>query len=170
VDGVVNKLVDLLDKKDRSVFKNGQVLRYGFVRDDELSKHPYATAFNYTLSKNPQIAKKLEEELKSLGAEIEAKKADYEARAENYNKTVGEFNNCAETAGCFSSEYTFQTRRREILGEQAELNGMFEEVNRLVVTYNEKVDEYNQAVAKNEELTNIVNSNAEVEKINEISQ
>ena len=149
---------------------------------EELSKH-YARFFenqdlivsyyNQYISPFRELKAKfarLEDELKSLSAEIEAKKANYEARAESYNKTVEEFNNCAETAGCFNSEYAFRTRRAEILREQAELNGLFEEVNRLVVTYNEKVDEYNQAVAKNEELTNIVNSNAEVEKINEISQ
>ena len=30
--------------------KHGKILRFGYVRDNELAKHPYATSFTYTLS------------------------------------------------------------------------------------------------------------------------
>ena len=33
-------------------------MRFGYVRDDELSQNPYATSFNYALSKCDSYAQK----------------------------------------------------------------------------------------------------------------
>lgn len=56
VDGVIKKIVQLLDADMESDLRDGKILRYGFVRDEELSKHPYATSFNFALSKCKSLA------------------------------------------------------------------------------------------------------------------
>ncbi len=60
VDGVIKKVVDMIDTNMQSYLESGKILRFGFVRDDELSKHPYATSFNYALSKSPSLARELD--------------------------------------------------------------------------------------------------------------
>lgn len=40
--------------------EDGKILRFGYVRDDELSQNPYATSFNYALSKCDSYARQLE--------------------------------------------------------------------------------------------------------------
>lgn len=50
VDGVVKQIVDMMNKSGEShILRQGKVLRYGYVRDPELSKNEYATAFNFAL-------------------------------------------------------------------------------------------------------------------------
>ena len=60
VDGVIKQVVKMLDTDKRSILENGKILRFGYVRDDELSQNPYATSFNYALSKCDSYARQLE--------------------------------------------------------------------------------------------------------------
>lgn len=62
VDGVAKKIKELLDKSGRSqVYKGGNILRYGYVRDEELGVDPYISSFKFALNKFPDRAKKLNE-------------------------------------------------------------------------------------------------------------
>ena len=45
VDGVIKKIVQILDPDMEQDLRDGKILRYGYVRDEKLSKHPYATSF-----------------------------------------------------------------------------------------------------------------------------
>ena len=50
VDGVAAKIAALLrEQKKEQYLEKGKVLRYGFVRDEELSKDPHTSAYNYAL-------------------------------------------------------------------------------------------------------------------------
>lgn len=60
VDGVIKQVVGMIDTDMQTYLETGKILRFGFVRDDDLSKHPYATSFNYALSKSPSLAKDLD--------------------------------------------------------------------------------------------------------------
>lgn len=60
VDGVIKQVVKMLDTDKRSILENGKILRFGYVRDDELSQNLYATSFNYALSKCDNYARLLE--------------------------------------------------------------------------------------------------------------
>lgn len=60
VDGVIKQVVKMIDVDMQSVLENGKILRFGYVRDDKLSKNPYATSFNYALSKCDSYARQLE--------------------------------------------------------------------------------------------------------------
>ena len=75
VDGVVKKIVELLDVDMEPDLKAGKILRYGYVRDEELSKHPYATSFNFALSKCKSLAADLDE-LTLKRDELKAKKKE----------------------------------------------------------------------------------------------
>lgn len=60
VDGVIKKIVQILDPDMEQDLRDGKILRYGYVRDEKLSKHPYATSFNFTLSKCTRLAVELD--------------------------------------------------------------------------------------------------------------
>ncbi len=62
VDGVVKEIVkqaraDGLDE----LLNRGEILRYGYVRDEQLSKDPYAVAYNYALRFMPDLKNQLTE-------------------------------------------------------------------------------------------------------------
>lgn len=61
VDGVATKIAELLRKqKLEHYLKSGKVLRYGYIRDEKLSKDPFVSAYNYVLEKNPSLRQQLE--------------------------------------------------------------------------------------------------------------
>ena len=62
VDGVAKKIYELLKSKGAdSLFKSGKVLRYGYVRDEELAENEYISSFKYAVKRCPQLDSKLEE-------------------------------------------------------------------------------------------------------------
>ena len=50
VDGVIKQIIKNPDDRMKDYLKYGKILRFGYVRDNKLAKHPYATSFTYTLS------------------------------------------------------------------------------------------------------------------------
>ena len=60
VDGVIKKVVDMMDSDMQSYIQNGKVLRFGYVRDDELAQHQNATSFNFALVKSPDLSRQLD--------------------------------------------------------------------------------------------------------------
>lgn len=61
VDGVAKKIDELLkQKKQESVLKAGKVLRYGYVRDEELNRNENVNSFYYAVTKNPVLNAKLD--------------------------------------------------------------------------------------------------------------
>lgn len=73
VDGVIKATADRLREYGMpNELKNGEVLRYGYVRDDQLADDPYIVAFNYalqSLSEEERRMKKLKQEKESLSDE-----------------------------------------------------------------------------------------------------
>ena len=117
----------------------------------------YITPFE-ELSRNIDT---LSDELELLRTDIDTRTATYESRSDAFNRAVDEFNRCAETAGCFASDYAFTSRRRELVAEQGALDSLYDELNSLIDSYNTKVDEYNSNVLRSNDLQNVINSNAE---------
>lgn len=61
VDGVAQKIEDLLlEKGQKKVLEQGNILRYGYVRDEQLNKDPYVSSFYYTVTKNPSLKTELD--------------------------------------------------------------------------------------------------------------
>lgn len=82
VDGVIKKIVQILDASMKNDLKMGKILRYGYVRDEELSKHPYATSFNFALSK----CKSLASDLDALTVKRDEFKAKKKEKTEEYDR------------------------------------------------------------------------------------
>lgn len=75
VDGVVNKVSQMLkDNFMEDYLEAGKVLRYGYVRDEDLSKNPYAVSFNYALGKNPLLFQELTRLSKEKEAQLQRKR------------------------------------------------------------------------------------------------
>ena len=92
VDGVIKKIVQLLDVGMESDLRAGKILRYGFVRDEELSKHPYATSFNFALSKCKSLAADLDI-LTLKRDELKAKKKEKTEEYDGIEKKIKRIRN-----------------------------------------------------------------------------
>lgn len=115
---------------------------------------------------NTQI-ETLKQELETAEQEIQTKSAALDTRLETLETQIDEFNNCANTAGCFASAWAFSTRRAELVAEQQAINAENDAINRLIDTYNQKVDTYNSHILRSSELQNLINSNSPETKIEE---
>ncbi len=60
VDGVVKRVISMADSNMQSWLESGKILRFGYVRDEELAANPYATSFNYALSQCTGLARTME--------------------------------------------------------------------------------------------------------------
>lgn len=108
---------------------------------------------------------RLKGEMEGISAEINSKTVEYENRIIKLNADIAEFNNCANTEGCFQTQYLFYLRRNELVVEQGALSSMYEEINNLVNEYNARVEKYNENVIKTEKLNGLINSNSKPEGI-----
>ena len=104
----------------------------------------------------------LSNELKTLQNELDELQATYESDSKALEQKIAEFNQCADTAGCFTSDYAFNSRRNELVEAQAKLEDLYEELSQKVNDYNAKVDEYNNSILRGEELDSKMNSNSKV--------
>ncbi len=110
---------------------------------------------------------KLKTELDTFEREINIRSSALDERVSEFEDAVDEFNDCADTAGCFSSEYAFRTRRTELVDEQESINAENTAINILIDTYNSKVTVYNQSIARSTDLQNKINSNSNLNVVNE---
>ena len=61
VDGVIKQTAAVLRNAGmESLLAEGKVLRYGYVRDEELSKDSFAVAYNYALEHRPDLKQTIE--------------------------------------------------------------------------------------------------------------
>lgn len=113
VDGVIKQTVAVLRNAGMGkLLTDGKVLRYGYVRDEELSQDSYAVAYNYVLNHRPDLKRKIdqfykdrdqlkktgsynsyrgeqvEKELKKLRAEVREQERQYVSRAKLVATTI----------------------------------------------------------------------------------
>ena len=127
-----------------------------------------ANYYNKYIVKFREIEEKLtrlNSELKILNDDIVIKTELYKIRVENLNEEILDFNRCAETAGCFLSESDFYYTRAGIVGKQRDLDGFYQEIDGLIVMYNQKVQEYNENLLVGEKLNSAINSSIKVEEV-----
>lgn len=108
----------------------------------------------------------LKQEMTTLEKEITDRSNALDARLTTFDKQVDEFNRCADTAGCFN-QWTFASRRAELVAEQQSINAENDAINTLINRYNAKVDTYNNSILRSSKLQNLINSNSPVETLNE---
>lgn len=107
----------------------------------------------------------LSNDLDTIKKQFEDLEAEYVSRSDVLSAKIDEFNSCANTAGCFSSQATFNARRNELLAENSTLDNLYEELSKLVDEYNAKVDAYNNSILRGEELNGMINSNSKVKDL-----
>ena len=133
VDGVIKKVVEMLEPNMQSYLEDGKILRFGYVRDDELSQNPYATSFNFALSKCDSFARQLD---------VFTAKRD-ELRAKNSMKTK-EYDEIEHKIKELRSEIRKEERRyvqrAQVIGttiSRATVDPMFEERQFDIVMFDE---------------------------------
>ena len=113
VDGVIKQTVaGLRNAGMGKLLTEGKVLRYGYVRDEELSQDSYAVAYNYVLNHRPDLKQKIdqlyrekdqlkrsggynsykgeqvEKELKKLRGEVRSEERQYVSKAKLVATTI----------------------------------------------------------------------------------
>ena len=144
---------------------------------DELQSH-YAKYFtdrqalikfyNSYIDPFRKLSDKLEEiadKLKTLDSTVNEKTQAYYANTEKLSTEIDEFNKCAETAGCFATDYAFRVRRNELVTSKNALENEYNAINDIINQYNALVKEYNENVVRSKTLESIINSNSKVEDI-----
>ena len=104
---------------------------------------------------------KLLNEINDLKGEIDEVRLEYNEKETLFEGDVTEFNNCAETPGCFTSEGEFYSVRNSLLLRRSELESINNDINTKINDYNNMVEEYNANVIENKKLQNIINSKVE---------
>ncbi len=103
--------------------------------------------------------KALEAEMGELNTKIDNMTTEYKNRVVQYEADVNQFNICADTPGCFTSQWEFDTRRNALVNEQIALDALYDEISNLIAEYNKKVEVYNNDVIETNRLTDKMNSN-----------
>lgn len=134
VDGVVLKIAELMEKQGlQKALQDGKVLRYGYVRDENLSKNLYATSFNFALSRSSTLKARMEslskkkDELKNtqyaeehLSLDQEIKKVRIALKEEEH-RYVNRANLIATTASKMYADSLFDGKKYDVV--------MFDEVS-----------------------------------------
>ena len=94
VDGVIKKIVSIFEENGNEKYiADGKVLRYGYVRDEELACNKYATSYNYVIQKHPDIKRNLalleeQKRVQSLDYEFLSDRIELEKVFSSLRKTV----------------------------------------------------------------------------------
>ena len=123
VDGVIKQVVKMLNVDKQSILESGKILRFGYVRDDELSQNPYATSFNYALSKCDSYARQLEH----LMAKRDELRAKNQMKSKEYDEVEHKIK---EIRGEIRKEERKYVERAQVIGttiSRATIDPMFEE-------------------------------------------
>lgn len=100
----------------------------------------------------------LSSEIDSLKEKIESESTIYTEKAKAFADKVSEFNACANTLDCFTAA-SFNSRRSQLLTEKADIDALYGVLDADIITYNEKVNSYNEKVLYSQSLETIINSN-----------
>ena len=104
-------------------------------------------------------------EIKDLENTINNQTIDYKTRTEALSGQIKEFNTCAQTPDCFTSQSAFNAKRNELLTEQKALEELYNQINHETAVYNEKVAAYNANIFHTQTLQNSINSNSQPPKV-----
>lgn len=114
-----------------------------------------------------EIEKKLAElleKVQTLDANIVAKTSQYEADVAALNADIAQFNNCAATANCFTSNVAFNNKRNELIARSDNLGALYDEISGMVTEYNTLVTEYNENLLHGQALNMTINSSVKVSR------
>lgn len=105
----------------------------------------------------------LEEKIENMRREIEWDKVMYMEDVEALDAKIDQFNACADTAGCFSSQAGFTRQRNALMAEKEALEARRVELNEKISENNRRIEEYQDKQAALGKLGDAMNSNIEKE-------
>ena len=149
----IKNLPEILENHYREIFENqDQIVDY---------YENYITVFREL----EKTLKNLMVRIEVLEAQISVKTKEYESGAETLNKDINEFNECAKTPNCFTSTWTFNAKRNDLIARQAALGQVYEEINSLITEYNNNVAKYNENIIHGQALNMTINSSTKIENL-----
>lgn len=101
----------------------------------------------------------LADKIDTIGQRIETERELYLQDLADLDVRIDQFNQCAATANCFSTEAEFTRRRSALLAERTALENMRTELNAKIAENNQRVQDYRERRAQLGELSNAMNSN-----------
>lgn len=141
---------------------------------EELEKH-YAKYFQnraqivqyYQDYEAPFLALQLEmeelaEKIETTAQEIDRERAEYLTDVSNLDVRIDQFNLCAETVGCFSTEAEFNQRRNALVAERTNLENVRTALNAKIAENNQRVEDYLERQAELGRLSQAMNSNIQL--------
>ena len=97
VDGVIKKIVELLKEEGQAdPILAGKILRYGYIKDDDLKMNRYASSYNFTVMHKPALKEesdKLQKELEIIRHKSDpftAERAQIERKLNKIRKKIHE--------------------------------------------------------------------------------
>lgn len=112
-----------------------------------------------------ELQKELEQlmaEIVRVKTEVERERQEYLNGVDNLDAKISQFNSCANTAGCFTSESEFERRRNALLSERNALEAARESLNQKITENNQRIEQYRERQKALGRLNDAMNSNIEL--------
>ncbi len=103
----------------------------------------------------------LREQIEAVWREVAVEREEYREAIDELNARIGEFNECAETAGCFNSKREFNQGRASLEAETRNLEKRRDELNQRITKNNERVYQYQEKQKRFGDLNRAINSRVE---------
>ena len=104
--------------------------------------------------------KELKKELETQNAAIAETIAQHEHDTKQLTSDIHEFNRCAQTPNCFTSEVAFERARNALVVRQNNLRNMADQINMQIERYNDSVAELNALGIEAQKLNQSIDSTA----------
>jgi hypothetical protein len=101
--------------------------------------------YNGFLTKLRAHLSDLEQQIAELATAINTQTSEYQSGAATLSRKIDEFNSCADTTGCFSSQSAFNSARSALVAEQQRLDALYDVLTAKINQHNSLVEEYNSA-------------------------
>lgn len=131
---------------------------YGEIFKDQDKIAGYYSGYIAVFKEIEKKLSELMEKITAVDANITSKTAQYEAEVATLNTDIAEFNNCAKTANCFTSNWVFNNRRSALTARKDSLSNLYNEIDGLISDYNKLVAEYNENLLHGQALNMTINS------------
>ena len=139
---------------------------YARVFEDRQQIVQYYHEYVEPLKKLRAQADELKEKILRVKAEITAERTEYELASAELENDINKFNNCANQAGCFTTEAGFRRERQALEQRQKEVEGLRTVLNEKIVENNESIRQFNEYQEKLGALNDAMDSTAVIEQAN----
>lgn len=147
------EIADLPDELER---------HYGEIFKDQDKIVEYYKGYIMVFKEIENKLAELLEKINVIDADTAAKTAQYEADVAALNADIAEFNNCAKTANCFTSNWAFNSKRNALTSRAEALSALRDQINELISEHNNLATEYNENLLHGQALNMKINSSAEI--------